>query len=159
MSSKFFLKDEVGILRELGSAVLDMSIEELIAKYQEHDLEFGRFWREDLVEKTKDMTQEERALYVDIAYDTYDSIRAILYKKPVLTPQVKPESRFKRDLGFNHDDFVRLRGLFKDEYIPFAGKRRWKFWSQGDFFELKTVADCVEYVYKNRIPTHVEHVE
>jgi len=149
--AKYFLKDEVDILSELDASVLGMSAEELIERYQQHDLEFGKFWRGDLVEKTKDMPQEDRAVFIDIAYDVYDSTRAILYKKPILVPQVKPESRFRRDLDFNNDDFAMLEGLLKEEYMPSPIRKWWKFWSEGEFYELKTVADCVDFVNKNRM--------
>lgn len=148
-----FLKDELDILSELGTAVLDMSAEELIAKYQEHDLEFGRFWGPHLVTRTEDMTPEERALFIDIAYDVYDTVRSISYHKQgsIIIPQVKPESRFRRDLRFNDCNFEMLEGALRSEYIP-HNKPSWKPWSEGKFYELETVADCVEYIRKNKFP-------
>ena len=138
------MKTELMVLEKLGRIIDTLSIGELVDFYGLGHTEFQLHWKDFLADRTESMDLSERDLYVDIAYDVYDSIVAVSMKKPDWDPQViiEPRVDFRKDLGFYAVDFDILQGAFKDEYIPGG---------VDEFHKLKTTADTVDYVLENRL--------
>ena len=142
MKPWIFQKNEVDIAFELGTATLDMTVEDLIRAYQKYNHDFGKFWTDHLVKKTKGMPIEERELTVAVAYDVDDSTRAVLKKKDIVHLKIKPESMFVSDLTFDHDDYAMLQGVLKYRHIPSNRKK---------FCKLETPSDCVDFILKYKV--------
>lgn len=169
------------ILDDLGSAVLDMDFFGLMMKYTENSYVFGSLWTEYLLPEAKKKSCKMGGMrYIDCAYDVFETVRTILYNREELDsilmvsdkgelivpkiverviPEVAPQTRFDEDLKFEKYDSDTLLGMLKEECVPHVVRA-------GRFFELrfalsriigtdwdrlKTVGECVDYCFENRV--------
>jgi len=100
---------------------------------------FKKYWKENLMNFSKDLNENEQENYIDIARDVYDNIRFVLDQKGRLTENVFPDSSMK-DLDFFEKEFRILRGKLKTNHIP-------KEFNQ---YKLIYAIDCVNEVYINQ---------
>jgi hypothetical protein len=146
-------KQRQDILRELGDVVNQFDLHELIEAYEDKDFEFGKSWRAYILERTSGLTIASRNLFVDVAFDVYDTTRAILLDRQTScrtaedllssVPILKPETHLVKDLRFNTNDYEMLRGGLKQIYVPT---------DIDGFHRLQKLSECAEFIanYKRK---------
>lgn len=151
-------KNRPNILSKLGDSAVKISLDSLLKEYEryEHGMDFVHYWYEYFIDKTSNLLPNERNLFVDTAFDVYDTIHALLLKKrefPILSPDVKPFSSLKEDLKFKDYDYSIIQGALEERNRPYHEEKYDKN-NKGykkQFKEVRTVSECIDFIMANRV--------